>query len=73
MQDDNGAPFFYNTQTDKSQYAHPMDDYFRTLYHNLKSVGQRYGKVSEEELRLVRTKEMACRWWNQRDGMSVVG
>merc|ERR1711988_1811473 len=51
MQDDNGAPFFYNTQTDKSQYAHPMDDYFRTLYHNLKSVGQRHGKVSEEELR----------------------
>ena len=25
-------------QTDKSQYAHPMDDYFRTLYTNLKSV-----------------------------------
>merc|ERR1711988_1852834 len=51
MQDDNGAPFFYNKQTDKSQYAHPMDEYFRTLFANLKSVGTRYGKVSEEELR----------------------
>ena len=51
MQDDNGAPFFYNKQTDKSQYAHPMDEYFRTLFSNLKSVGTRYGKVSEEELR----------------------
>eukprot|EP01046_Picozoa_sp_COSAG06_P000012 COSAG06_NODE_1_length_58652_cov_31.600967_12_plen_274_part_00 len=77
MQDDNGAPFFYNkqvracmcasvitagsslisllrhadvvvslccvvlccvVQTDKSQYAHPMDEYFRTLFANLKSV-----------------------------------
>jgi hypothetical protein len=26
-------------QTDKSQYAHPMDEYFRTLFANLKSVG----------------------------------
>ena len=25
-------------QTDKSQYAHPMDEYFRTLFANLKSV-----------------------------------